>query len=371
MKYPTIRATVVTVLVCLVVVSTLRGVHAEDLRRLAYQDPVEAGIDFLIQGEYTGTIVEPYGGPQYVGLQIVARGGGEFEALFFPGGLPGAGADTERSVSLAGALDGEAAYLEGEGRGIVADGFQATLYDSAGNELGQLEKTQRVSPTLGAPPPPGAIVLFDGQSTENLNNARVTEEGLLEMGPTTAMPVEDFYLHVEFRLPFMPYARGQGRGNSGIYIQRRYEVQILDSFGMEPLFDGSGSLYRQQAADVNGALPPLSWQTFDIWFRTPRWDDEDNKVENARITVLMNGIPIHVDREVIDKTGAGRPEGREPLPILFQDHRCPVRFQNLWIVMGEVPPPILAPAVPERARPRRPCFPILRRVIQRLRACRS
>ncbi len=370
MKYPAFRTIALLVVFGLIVVSVRSAARAEDLRRLAFQDPAEAGIDFLIQGEYTGTIVEPYGRPQHVGLQIVARGGGEFEALFFPGGLPGAGADTDNSASLAGAMDGEAAYLEGDGRGVVADGYQATVYDSTGNELGQLEKTYRVSPTLGAPPPRGAIVLFEGQSTENLNNARVTEEGLLEMGPTTAMPVEDFYLHVEFRLPFMPYARGQGRGNSGIYIQRRYEVQILDSFGLAALFDGSGSLYRQQAAEVNAALPPLTWQTFDIWFRAPRWDDEENKQENARITVLMNGIPIHVDREVIDKTGAGRPEGLEPLPILFQDHRCPVRFQNLWIVMGEVPPPLLAPEPVERVRPRRACLPILRRVIQRLRACR-
>jgi hypothetical protein len=180
--------------------------------------------------------------------------------------------------------------------------------------------------------------------------------------------VEDFRLHLEFRLPFMPYATGQGRGNSGVYIQRRYEVQILDSFGLEGVANECGGLYRQQPPDVNMCLPPLTWQTYDIWFTAARFDGEGNKTANARITVLHNGVPIHNDYEVVAKTGAGRPEAPEPMPILLQDHGNPVRFQNVWIVLGQGKRP--SPRVAAAPCPRRRCFPRIRRLLSRIRCCR-
>jgi hypothetical protein len=375
MKYPVIGVCLAFVLSVLTSPGIRESGAGEDPRRLAITDPAEAGIDFFHQGEYVGWVADSRYGRRHAGLQVVARGGGQFEAVLFDGGLPGAGADTERKTSLAGALDGDLLQLEGEERIIVADGQRASIHDTSGSLVGELQKILRSSPTLGARPPRGAVVLFDGTSTEHLDNASVTDDGLLEVGATTAMPVQDFQLHVEFRLPFMPNARGQGRANSGVYMQRRYEVQILDSFGLEPLFDGSGSLYRQQAPDVNSSLPPLTWQTFDIWFRAPRFDDEGNEIANARLTVLMNGVPVHSNREVVDKTGAGRPEGPEPLPILFQNHGNPVHFRNLWIVLGE-PTPIRVAAAPtrrvqpRRVQSRRQGFPVLRRVIGHLHTCR-
>ena len=134
----------------------------------------------------------------------------------------------------------------------------------------------------------------------------------------------------------MPYARGQARANSGVYIQRRYEVQILDSFGLKGVHNECGGLYRQQEPDVNMCFPPLSWQTYDIEFTAAQWNAAGEKTANARLTVLHNGEPIHRNRELRNKTGAGKPEGPEPLPIYLQDHGNPVQFRNVWLSVDPV-----------------------------------
>jgi len=192
-------------------------------------------------------------------------------------------------------------------------------------------------------PPPGAVVLFDGKDTSAWIHdggkpcSWPVVEGTLVVGKGNLMTREnyrDFQLHVEFNVPPPPEgAKDQARGNSGVYIQRRYEVQILDSFGVEPpAFNGCGSLYRQRAPDRNMSKKPGEWQTYDITFRAARFDASGKKTENARITVVWNGVKVHDDVELKDKTGAGRPEGPEPGPILLQDHGAPVRFRNIWIV---------------------------------------
>jgi hypothetical protein len=147
------------------------------------------------------------------------------------------------------------------------------------------------------------------------------------------MPVHDFQMHLEFRTPYMPQARGQGRGNSGVYIQQRYEVQILDSFGLDGVDNECSGLYKQTAPAVNMCLPPLAWQTYDIWFTAARFSaNGKSKVANARITVLHNGVPVHSNREVTNKTGGGKVEGPEDFPINLQDHGNPVTFRNIWLV---------------------------------------
>jgi hypothetical protein len=337
-------------------------------RKLAVTDLNAVDDDFAYQGEYTGSIVGAGRRSESTGVQVIARGDGKFEAVQYRWGLPGNGWDGQSRELFTGALrDGVLVLNSDTGSAIMADGSVATVYDSSGNQLGNLHKTHRISPTLGAAPPPGATILFDGRSTEYLEGAKITDDGLLDVGVTTKLLVRDFRLHLEFRLPYMPYATGQGRANSGVYIQRRYEVQILDSFGLEGVANECAGLYRQQPPDVNMCFPPLTWQTYDIWFTAARFDDEGNKIANARITVLHNGVAVHDDYEVVSKTGAGQPEGPEPMPILLQNHSNPVRFQNIWIVLGEGQRG--GKCVSAQPCPRRKCFPRIRRLLCHIR-CR-
>lgn len=150
---------------------------------------------------------------------------------------------------------------------------------------------------------------------------------------------QDFQLHVEFNVPELPPpVKGQSRGNrgnSGVYLQRRYEVQILDSFGLDSENYDCGALYRFKAPDRNMCKAPGEWQTYDITFHAPRWEGEGEslkKVTNARISVLQNGVMVHNHVELPDKTGAGRKEGPEPGPILLQDHGSAIMFRNIWII---------------------------------------
>ena len=250
--------------------------------------------------------------------------------------MPGNGWDRATKSKLSGQSEDGRLLLGNETERFAISGGGAIAVDNAGRELGRLLKVNRTSPTLGLAAPADATVLFAGGSTENLEKSKVSPEGLLMPEVLTKMPVQAFHLHLEFRTPFMPTATGQQRGNSGVYIQRRYEVQILDSFGLDGVFNECGALYRQTPPDINMCLPPLTWQTYDIWFTPPQFDaDGQTKIANARITVLQNGVPVHWHREITAKTGGGRAEGPEALPIQLQDHGNPVSFRNVWIVLGE------------------------------------
>jgi hypothetical protein len=299
-----------------------------------YTDPAEADADFAFQGEYAGwqRSQPSHRSSEPVGLQVVARGDGRFDAVKYTGGLPGRNWFGDSKYRLSGERIDSFVELRGELYDIILeeDGA-ATVYARDGRVAGELERVRRISPTLGLIPPPDAVVLFGTGESGRLKNPKLTEDGLLLPGTETAEPYRDFRLHAEFRLPYKPFANEQSRGNSGVYLQGRYEVQILDSFGLDGLNNECGALYKLRAPDVNMCLPPLEWQTYDIDFRAARFDGA-TKTRDARITVWHNGVPVHADVAIPNKTGAGKPEGPEPLPILLQDHGNPVVFRNLWLI---------------------------------------
>jgi len=321
--------------------SGLGGADAPE--QLVATSEAEVDGDFAIQGEYLGQVRAVDGRPVVFGLQVVALGNGRFSALGYQDGLPGNGWDRENFMAWTGSREADALVLTGDRGTVRIRAGCGQVIDSADVEVGRVRKVRRTSATLGARPPAHAIVLFDGTSLTKFEQGRLTDQGWLAPGAVTKLPVRDFQLHLEFQTPYMPYAREQARGNSGVYIQRRYEVQILDSFGQLPTHNGCGALYRQQGPDVNMTFPPLAWQTFDVYFRAARWDAEGNKTRPAQITVMHNGVPVHRQRMVVAKTGAGQEETAYDGPLLFQDHGNPVQFRNVWLVARDGSLPI-APA---------------------------
>lgn len=313
----------------------------------------EVDDDFPFQGEYVGSLRTS--GPvaaTSAGLQVIAMGHGNFQAVLFPGGLPGAGWDGKTRIALGGTRTGNALELQGSTwKGTVRAGTAVLTGADAANGSGVLTKTFRRSPTEGLVRPEWGTSLYDDFWKMGFKNARKTKDRLLMVGTETKYPLSDFRLHLEFRLPYMPYARGQGRSNSGVYLHSRYEVQILDSFGLEGKNNECGSLYTYQPPKVNMCYPPLSWQTYDVDFRSARFDRAGKKSKNARLTVWHNGVVVQDDFSIERKTGAGQPEGPLPLPTKLQDHGNPVHFRNVWVVD-------YAAAVPEIGNPTLPAPPV-------------
>lgn len=264
-------------------------------------------------------------------------------------------------------------YFDGEAR-LVADKiigrssgweFQADASGLRGtavigtNVIGfSLKRVERVSPTLGAKPPAGAIVLFDGSNFNQWvheDGRPVTwtllSDGSMEINPKSANrgvepavggPIHtkrafgDCILHLEFRYPVEPGKSGQGRGNSGVFLHWGGEAQILNSYGLAGNWNELGSLYRLSPPWVNAARPPLQWQTYDIEYRAPRFENGQLK-ENPRMTVRLNGVIVQADTELIYRTAhveaeRALPPPDKPSPIMLQDHSNRIQFRNIWIV---------------------------------------
>ena len=255
---------------------------------------------------------------------MIARGKGRFEAWLQEGErVPGVARIPRRHAR--GSRAGDAIEFEGAFRASLSNG---QLELASGERLARVEEPGTAFPA--ATPPPGAISLFVAGRLGPMEGA-LDALGYLRVPARTHDAYQDFLLHLEFRTPFMPESRGQGRGNSGVYLQDRYEIQILDSFGNPPALDECGALYGQAAPDRAMAAPPLQWQYYDIEFRAARFDAHGKKNANAHVVVQHNGQTIH-DRDITGPTGLGDPETPEPGPLSLQDHWSPVVFRNVWIL---------------------------------------
>ena len=201
---------------------------------------------------------------------------------------------------------------------------------------------QVISPAAPQTPPSDALVLFDGKDLSAFHDGEkwtITDEGYAIVnggGITSKQAFGDMQLHVEFASPPEVKGNGQGRGNSGIYLMGRYELQVLDSYNNTTYFDGQcGSIYKQAPPIVNACLPPGEWQTYDILFTAPIFAEDGTLETPAYVTVFQNGVVIHNHYEIQGGTSYTAPPEYQKhgakQPFSIQNHGDKVRFRNIWV----------------------------------------
>ena len=292
-----------------------------------------------VQGLYEGAVKAAMGEQKFE-ARVVACGKGVFKVFIREPAPDG----KVTKIELDGKIEGDAVKFAGkagnaEWAATYADG---TIKGTAGAGTVEMKKVVRESPAMGAKPPAGAVILlgdknFDGMAKKAGKDGKEPEwkvfddGGVLipKGGMTSKQQFEgNFKLHVEFKNPFMPDGRGQGRGNSGVYLPNGSEIQVLDSFGMVTYTGGGcGGLYKYKDPDAFdefslASAPPLQWQTYDVEYRVPMKDGKpDGK---PRVTVFHNGIKIHDNAELSNAAKKGG--------ISLQDHGCPVQYRNIWLL---------------------------------------
>jgi 3-keto-disaccharide hydrolase len=215
--------------------------------------------------------------------------------------------------------------------------------DSTGEIAPPKEEPRVIEP---GPPPSDAIVLFDGKDLSQWKGDKdgsakwEVKDGVARVNGTGSISTKqefgDCQLHVEWATPEKVEGEGQGRGNSGILLQGRYEVQVLDSYNNATYYHGqAGAIYKQFAPLVNACRKPGEWQTYDIIFHAPRFDTDGKLEKPGTVTVLQNGVLVQDNVEIKGSTGpTGAPNYRaHPLKqsLVLQDHHNPVRYRNIWI----------------------------------------
>lgn len=202
-----------------------------------------------------------------------------------------------------------------------------------------------INPGCEKTPPSDAIILF-GKAKDISNWVGRAGPAKWKTGCRTMMvngtgdiltkeKFGDCQLHVEFRTPSKVIGEGQGRGNSGLYIQTQYEVQVLDSYVNETYYNGqAGSIYKQSPPLVNASRKPGKWQKYDIIFHAPRFGTDGSVAKPAFVTVIHNGVLVQDNFELKGPTTyAGYPkyQAHGDMPLLLQDHGNPVKYRNVWI----------------------------------------
>jgi hypothetical protein len=275
--------------------------------------------------------------------QVIALGKGQYRARLVRGfdkptpftavmeGRESEGKTTFSCEAMTGRIAGEA--FTGEKTGQDSWSFE-------------MKRVSHPSRTLGVKAPEGAEALFDGTSLDGWRKLgggpagwKVVEGGAMEIVPGSGSieskkELGDMLLHLEFRTPFLPDERGQHRGNSGVYLQGCYEIQVLDSYGLEAGADDCGSIFGVGKPVVNMCAPPLQWQTYDVKFQAARFDAKGSKTANARVTVFQNGVAIHKDAELPGPTGGAKSstDPRTPQGIYLQDHGHQLQYRNIWAI---------------------------------------
>lgn len=203
-------------------------------------------------------------------------------------------------------------------------------------------------------PPADAVVLFDGKDLSKWTNGDKWEvkDGyavVRNADITTKDSFGDYQLHVEFATPEVVKGSGQGRGNSGVFLSNRYEVQVLDSYGNKTYFDGQcAALYKQMPPMANVSRKPGEWQTYDIVYTAPRFADDKKLLKPAYVTVIHNGVVVQNHYELQGTTWFHQAPAYEPhppkQPIRLQNHGDPVNYRNIWLremtpIVGKLPAP--------------------------------
>jgi hypothetical protein len=296
----------------------------------------EAALD-PIMGEFAGDLSLAAGQTVKAEGKVIADENNNYRiVILYPAGDPKA-----TRIELAGTGKDGKVTIKGEASGSVTkEDLAITLKQGTA----KMTRVERKSPTLGKHPPAGAVVLlpFEEGKPTNLdqwvkNQWTCQPDGsVLARGGDigTKQQFGDCKLHVELCVPFMPAARGQGRGNSGVYMHGRYEIQVLDSFGLTENPGECAAIYGQKAACVNASLPPGQWQTYDVDFKAPKFDDAGKQIKGAVITVVHNGVKVIDAFETKNVTGGAWGAPAKTGPVRLQFHGNPVRFRNTWLVEG-------------------------------------
>lgn len=296
-----------------------------------------------VQGDWEGTLAGDGWKDLPARAEIIGQPGNTYRALLYVGDMG--------AVELAGMSRQDVAVFVGEfdlgdkGRFVASaqaragelQGELLSTTDAPGAKL-TLKRVVKESPTLGQEPPKGAVVLLGDGAAEDAWIAQPGNivSGEMRIGGNTyvsKLEYGDAKIHVEFMPPYMPNDSGQARGNSGVYVHGRYEVQVLDSYGDAPGVGTCGAIYSIAVPPAGACLPPGQWQTYDITFTAPKFDANGKKVADAVISVLQNGKTLY-DNMVLPHVTPGGISGEESAtgPLMLQNHGDEVRYRNVWVL---------------------------------------